>query len=193
MDVLESAEARDGAVEVRGDGRDLVVAQPDALEAEEAVDAADARDAVARQVELPQLTEAAQAGDDADSVAVEAETLEALQTKLSSELQDEFPEEMARREANKWEHVPPGGGESYAQAVGRVRQFLDELTLPEKVRYMLQDLGPTFVKFSQIVSSRAAELPPEWNEQLAKLQKSHILLNHYEFPTGVEVRAIVHH
>ena len=46
------------------------------------------------------------------------------------------------------------------------------LTLPEKVRYMLQELGPTFVKFGQIVSSRTADLPPEWQEQLNKLQSN---------------------
>ena len=44
---------------------------------------------------------------------------------------------------------------------------LSNLTLPEKVRLMIQELGPTFVKFGQIVSSRAQALPPEWNEQLA--------------------------
>ncbi len=47
---------------------------------------------------------------------------------------------------------------------------LQELTMPEKVRYMLQELGPTFVKFGQIVSSRAENLPPEWQEELNRLQ-----------------------
>ena len=46
------------------------------------------------------------------------------------------------------------------------------LTLPEKVRYMIQELGPTFVKFGQIVSSRTTDLPPEWQEQLQKLQSN---------------------
>ena len=49
---------------------------------------------------------------------------------------------------------------------------LQDLTLPEKVRYMLQELGPTFVKFGQIVSSRAENLPPEWQEELNKLQSN---------------------
>ncbi|MCU0736504.1 MAG: AarF/UbiB family protein, partial [Methylotetracoccus sp.] len=40
----------------------------------------------------------------------------------------------------------------------------------ETVRYMLQDLGPTFVKLGQIVSSRSEDLPPEWRTQLARLQ-----------------------
>ena len=43
---------------------------------------------------------------------------------------------------------------------------------PETVRYMLQELGPTYVKLGQIVSSRADQLPPEWREQMAKLQSN---------------------
>ena len=38
------------------------------------------------------------------------------------------------------------------------------------VRYMLQDLGPTFVKLGQIVSSRSEQLPPQWRSELAQLQ-----------------------
>ena len=49
---------------------------------------------------------------------------------------------------------------------------LEEMELPVKVRYMLQELGPTFVKFGQIVSSRAENLPPEWQEELNKLQSN---------------------
>ena len=44
-----------------------------------------------------------------------------------------------------------------------------KLSLPEKVRYMIQEMGPTFVKFGQIISSRTMDLPPEWREQLEKL------------------------
>jgi ubiquinone biosynthesis protein len=47
---------------------------------------------------------------------------------------------------------------------------LRKLTLQEKVRLMIQELGPTFVKFGQIVSSRSLDLPPEWQEQLEQLQ-----------------------
>ncbi len=49
---------------------------------------------------------------------------------------------------------------------------MQDLTLPEKVRYMLQELGPTFVKFGQIVSSRAQQLPPEWLRELERLQSN---------------------
>ncbi len=51
-------------------------------------------------------------------------------------------------------------------------ELMETLTLPEKVRYMIQELGPTFVKFGQIVSSRTTDLPPEWREQLEKLQSN---------------------
>ena len=49
---------------------------------------------------------------------------------------------------------------------------IHEMELPEKIRHMLQELGPTFVKFGQIVSSRAEQLPPEWEAELARLQSN---------------------
>lgn len=51
----------------------------------------------------------------------------------------------------------------------RKKPLIDE-SIPETVRYMLQDLGPTFVKLGQIVSSRAEQLPPDWRTELARLQ-----------------------
>jgi ubiquinone biosynthesis protein len=50
---------------------------------------------------------------------------------------------------------------------------VEPLSAPEKVRLMLQDLGPTYVKLGQIVSSRADTLPAEWEDELARLQ-SHV-------------------
>ena len=49
---------------------------------------------------------------------------------------------------------------------------LEELSTPAKVREMLQELGPTYVKIGQIISSRAEALPPEWRAELAKLQSA---------------------
>jgi ubiquinone biosynthesis protein len=51
------------------------------------------------------------------------------------------------------------------------KPLIDEST-PETVRYMLQELGPTYVKLGQIISSRAEQLPPEWRTQMAKLQSN---------------------
>lgn len=43
---------------------------------------------------------------------------------------------------------------------------------PAKVRMMLQELGPTYVKIGQIASSRSELLPLDWVEELSKLQSS---------------------
>ncbi len=43
---------------------------------------------------------------------------------------------------------------------------------PETVRFMLQQMGPTFVKLGQVVSSRAESLPDDWRAELTKLQSS---------------------
>lgn len=66
---------------------------------------------------------------------------------------------------------------------------VQQLTLPEKVRYMLQELGPTFVKFGQIVSSRAAQLPPEWLHELERLQ-SNVPPFPYEIARKIVVREL---
>ena len=55
----------------------------------------------------------------------------------------------------------------------------------ETVRYMLQELGPTYVKLGQIVSSRAEQLPEEWRTQLAKLQS-----NVEPFPSAIAEQII---
>lgn len=59
------------------------------------------------------------------------------------------------------------------------------LTIPAQTRIMLQNLGPTFVKFGQMVSSRSEALPSEWQVELDKLQS-----NVAPFP-GEEAVAII--
>jgi ubiquinone biosynthesis protein len=49
---------------------------------------------------------------------------------------------------------------------------LDAVSTPAKVRMMLEELGPTYVKMGQIISSQSSVIPAEWNEELAKLQSS---------------------
>ncbi|MBL8147402.1 MAG: AarF/ABC1/UbiB kinase family protein, partial [Anaerolineae bacterium] len=71
-------------------------------------------------------------------------------------------------------------GESAVFNVGRWVQHhvlkrsdpLAGLDTPAKVRMMLQELGPTYVKIGQIASSRSELLPLEWVEELSKLQSS---------------------
>jgi len=49
---------------------------------------------------------------------------------------------------------------------------LDQLTTPQKVRLMLEQLGPMYVKVGQIVSSQSLMLSEEWREELDKLQST---------------------
>jgi ubiquinone biosynthesis protein len=54
-----------------------------------------------------------------------------------------------------------------------VWQLPDEVaepTTPAKVRLMLEELGPTYVKMGQIISSQASVIPAEWEVELEKLQ-----------------------
>lgn len=52
----------------------------------------------------------------------------------------------------------------------RVHPRLMEDNPAVKVRLMLQELGPTFVKFGQMAASRIEILPPSWQTELARLQ-----------------------
>ncbi|GAB4429631.1 MAG: hypothetical protein Kow0031_10220 [Anaerolineae bacterium] len=49
---------------------------------------------------------------------------------------------------------------------------LDTMSQPQKVRLMLQQLGPMYVKLGQIVSSQGERLPEEWHQELDKLQST---------------------
>jgi ubiquinone biosynthesis protein len=49
---------------------------------------------------------------------------------------------------------------------------LDAMSQPQKVRLMLQQLGPMYVKLGQIVSSQGESLPEEWHQELDKLQST---------------------
>lgn len=55
---------------------------------------------------------------------------------------------------------------------GGAQTTISGLNTPAQVRVMLQELGPTFVKFGQMISSRAEALPPEWQEEFNKLQSN---------------------
>jgi ubiquinone biosynthesis protein len=53
-----------------------------------------------------------------------------------------------------------------------VPKDLVPLPTPVKVRMMLEELGPTYVKMGQIISSQSSVIPPEWSAELDKLQSS---------------------
>ncbi|HHW15600.1 MAG TPA: AarF/ABC1/UbiB kinase family protein, partial [Firmicutes bacterium] len=46
----------------------------------------------------------------------------------------------------------------------------DRLTAPSRVRLVLESLGPTFIKLGQLLSTRPDLIPPEYLQELAKLQ-----------------------
>ena len=47
---------------------------------------------------------------------------------------------------------------------------LEMKTFPERLRLMFEELGPTYVKLGQILSSRSDVLPEKWVVELSKLQ-----------------------
>lgn len=52
------------------------------------------------------------------------------------------------------------------------RRYDQPLSRPEHLRTALEELGPTFIKLGQILSTRADLLPPAYQVELAKLQDS---------------------
>jgi ubiquinone biosynthesis protein len=59
-----------------------------------------------------------------------------------------------------------------------------KLTPPQRVRMMLEELGPTYVKLGQMLSSRSDLLPIDWITELSKLQDS---LPSFPFETVREI------
>ena len=45
----------------------------------------------------------------------------------------------------------------------------DSQTLPQRLRAALEALGPTFVKFGQILATRSDLLDPSWTDELDRL------------------------
>ena len=52
----------------------------------------------------------------------------------------------------------------------RGRPVVPPLGMPQRVRLALEELGPTFVKLGQVLSTRPDLLPPDYITELAKLQ-----------------------
>ena len=54
--------------------------------------------------------------------------------------------------------------------IRREHETIEEFTLPERVRMAMEELGPTFVKMGQILSTRPDLIPMEFITQFEKLQ-----------------------
>ncbi|MDK2916193.1 MAG: ubiquinone biosynthesis protein [Euryarchaeota archaeon] len=64
------------------------------------------------------------------------------------------------------DEVIPGG--ERLRGIGRAHK--DERSVYERIRLAIEELGPTYVKFGQIMSTRRELLPPELVEELQRLQ-----------------------
>ena len=57
----------------------------------------------------------------------------------------------------------------FGRARGRVKSTLPD---PARIRRALEDLGPSFIKLGQLMSTRADVFPPDYIEEFSKLQDS---------------------
>jgi len=53
----------------------------------------------------------------------------------------------------------------------KTREATEQMTTPRRIRLALQELGPTFVKFGQVLSTRPDLIPPDVIQELSRLQE----------------------
>lgn len=81
-----------------------------------------------------------------------------------------------------------------ASSVSRIKEMLGVLrahdiihgVTPEKLRLILEDLGPTFVKLGQIVSMRHDMLPAEYCKELERLRTAVRPMSYHDVTTIIE-------
>lgn len=69
------------------------------------------------------------------------------------------------------------------------KQWLEhhsQVPAPQRFKVLLEDLGPTFVKFGQVLSTRGDILPPEFAEALQKLQDNARPFSYPEVARAIE-------
>jgi len=57
----------------------------------------------------------------------------------------------------------------FRKRLARPDEQVRRLSIPERVRHTLEDLGPTYIKLGQLMSGRGDLLPPGFTEELTKL------------------------
>jgi ubiquinone biosynthesis protein len=69
-----------------------------------------------------------------------------------------------------WGYVLEASGLEHLAALEPHLEGTHHATAPERLRLALEELGPTFIKLGQVLSTRADLLGPEFRVELAKLQ-----------------------
>ncbi len=83
------------------------------------------------------------------------------------------PSLAALREQDKWHYAPPGGGESYAMLVDRIRPFLDDLTRDTAV-VAHGGVARAFLSIACGVNSRQAASMDIWQGRILVIEgRSH--------------------
>lgn len=97
--------------------------------------------------------------------------------KKKSSAQTQDPREPGDEQASAGAHGPPATGKAARPP----------LSLAERIRRVLEELGPSFVKLGQLASTRTDLLPPSLLEELQKLQDSAPLLPFEEVKSQIEL------
>ena len=63
---------------------------------------------------------------------------------------------------------------------------IEKMTRPERIRLVLEELGPTFIKLGQILSTRPDLIPLEYVKEFAKLQDKVPAFSYEEVSTRIE-------
>ncbi|MBN1937223.1 MAG: AarF/ABC1/UbiB kinase family protein [Anaerolineae bacterium] len=69
----------------------------------------------------------------------------------------------------------------------KVEEEMERLSLAERVRHTLEDLGPTYIKLGQLLSGRGDLLPPGFTEELSKLLDSAPAFPYEEVVKQIEI------
>lgn len=69
------------------------------------------------------------------------------------------------------QHLPlPRAARLPLKRVREQQAHMQQISQPERLRRVCEELGPTFVKLGQLAAARTRILPPEFTDELAKLQ-----------------------